>query len=570
MKKAFFAALTTLALVWATLAPLPARGQQASSYVAGRRIAQNFAYGFGQVPGAHVAVGNSATGAATVTVCPAVRALPDGRVVNLFQNGILNPVTFDLGTANSETVTPTAISVVSPAGLTVEADQNCAAITATFSFTHAPSQFTSQVRSGTYGLQEAINDAAPTGGIVMVDNSWQGTSAILAAAIPFQNVQVEDLRGGVPQYWNVLPIATALTAAPTTLTATTVGFGLNGANTTSGTYTGTSTYHVCVAYVDIAGQEGPCSADFSGLTAGTGSTNQIGFAAPAAATGQVGYTAYISLASGSYTLAYQVPITSSVCKLTLIETITPACALTNATYNQTGSNAIVSALTVNTAPIELQLSGASTTSAYVGASNGHTTYGYVPGNKAGTPGVSASLAFPLTAVATAATTVPADIGVIAVAPGFMNVPGRTIRVCAKATITGNATSDTIMRLEFLWDGAGSDTAGAPVIIGNLQGAATADSAAAWTVNGCDTFQTTVSGAGVTAGSINTGWSHFMSYLASAPATPWFMGGETSQAAIGSLNLAGTGGNTSRIHIVYNHTGGTDTAMQLLSATVEAE
>ena len=233
-----------------------------------------------------------ATGAGTVTVCPAVRALPDGRVINLFQNGILNPVTFDLGTASSETVTPTAVSVVSPAGLTVEADQNCAAITATFSFTHAPSQFTSQVRSGTYGLQEAINDAAPTGGIVTVDNSWQGTSAIIAAAIPYVGVKVvEDLRQNAPQYWNAVPsVATTYLSAPAVLTTSTVGFGLNGANTTGGTYTGASTYYVCVAYVDIAGQEGACSTTFSSMTAGTGSTNQIGFWGPVASTGAVGYT----------------------------------------------------------------------------------------------------------------------------------------------------------------------------------------------------------------------------------------------------------------------------------------
>jgi hypothetical protein len=130
-------------------------------------------------------------------------------------------------------------------------------------------------------------------------------------------------------------------AAPATLTAATVGFGLNGANTTGGTYTGTSTYVYCIAYVDIMGQEGPCSATFSAATAGTGSTNQIGFAAPAASTGAVGYVPYISLAGGSYALAYKVPLVSQptvagvapvsngVCTLTTLETITPACAVTN-------------------------------------------------------------------------------------------------------------------------------------------------------------------------------------------------------------------------------------------------
>jgi hypothetical protein len=564
MKKLLIAAFIALVAspnLWA---------QQAESYVAGRRVASQYAYGYGQVPGAHVAVGNSSTGAQTVTVCPAVRALPDGRVINLFQSGTLNPVTFDLGTAASETVTPTTVSIVSPGGLTVEADQNCAAITATFSFTHAPSQFTGQVRSGTVGLQEAINDAAPNGGLVTVDNSWSGTNAILQAAIPFPNVAVEDLRSASPAYWNVAPTTASFLAVPATLTATTVGFGLNGANTTSGTYTGTSTYHVCVSYVDIAGNEGPCSLDFSGLTAGTGSTNQIGVAAPAASTGAVGYTLYISLASGSYALAYQVPLTSSVCKLTLVETITPACVVVNSNYNQTaGSNAIVSALTVNTSPLALQLGAASTTADYVGNSNSHTTYGYVQGTKLALGGIISAVYTPITAIATAATTVPADLVAVPIPAGFMNQLGKTIRVCGKATITGNATSDTVQRIQLLWDGAGSDTTGAPVIVGNIQAGAASDTAAAWTVNFCETLSATVVGAGATAGSINTGESSYLSYLASAPATPWFIGGETSQAAIGSLNLAGGSGFTSRLHVVYLHAGGTDTAMQLLHLTIEA-
>jgi hypothetical protein len=565
MRKALYAVLTTFALVWATLAPLPVRGQQASSYVAGRRIAQNYAYGFGQVPGAHVAVGNSATGVGTVTVCPAIRALPDGRVVNIFQSGILNPVTFDLGTASSETITPTSVSIVSPAGLTVEADQNCAAITGTFSFTHAPSQFTSQVRSGTFGLQEAINDAAPSG-LIEIGDEWGGTNAILAAAVPYPGVSIEDTRLAATAYWSIAPTTASFLAVPTTLTSTTVGFGLNGANTTSGTYTGTSTYHVCVSYVDIAGNEGPCSLDFSGLTAGTGSANQIGIAAPAASTGAVGYTVYISLASGTYALAYQVPLTSSVCKLTLVESITPACVVINSNYNQTvGSNAIVSALTVNTSPLALQLGAASTTADYVGNSNAHTTYGYVQGTKLALGGIiGTSLNF-TAGPATVATTVPQVLGTIAIPTGYMNTLGRTIRVCGKVQFTGAAA--TIEQIQLWWDGAGSDTAGVPVLVGNIIATGTG-SAVAYNENFCDDLTPTVVGSGVTAGSMMGGASWLIGGIVSTGAAD-YSGFDNKVATTGSLNLAGGTGFTTRLHIVQLHTGGTDVSPQLVHLTIES-
>jgi hypothetical protein len=561
MKKAFFAALTTLALVWATLAPLPARGQQASSFLAGRRVAQSYAYGFGQVPGAHVAVGNSATGAATVTVCPAVRALPDGRVVNLFQNGILNPVTFDLGTASSETVTPTAVSVVSPAGLTVEADQNCAAITATFSFTHAPSQFTGQVRSGTFGLQEAINDAAPSG-LVEVGDEWGGTNAILAAAVPYVGVSIEDTRQGVPQYWNAVPsVATTYLAVPTALTSTTVGFGLNGANTTSGTYTGTSTYFVCVAYVDVAGQEGACSTTFSGLTAGTGSTNQIGIAAPAASTGAVGYTVYISLASGSYSLSYQVPLSSSVCKLTLVESVTPACQVVNTTYNQTvGSNAIVSALTVNTSPVDMQLGGVSGT-LLTGNPNGRTAYAYAPSSHVANNGIP-TVAMPFT-IAGIGSATPVSIGTVNLPSGIWNYVGKRFRVCGRFINTD--VNSTVQNINIYWDAALSNIAGSPVKIGSLAATAGPGTAAAYSGDFCEEFTTTVSGALAT-GSIQPGFNLFNYFLTATPAVN-MLGGDTNTAAIGLLNLAGTAGFSTRLSIVHTNTTGNATP-QLQSLTIE--
>lgn len=537
-----------------------------TSFLAGRFVANTYNYA-----GAVVYAGNASTGSATIQVRGGYVVLPDSRSVEPFAVGV--PIV--LSDSTPELVTPTAVSgCYNAKGMNQDAILITCNITASFSFTHGAG---AQVLSGTNGLAEAVLDAFNWGGgVAVIPAGWNlglntsctscfaSKAAVMAALLPLPTVSIEDDSNGVPQYFNVGPSTTSFIATPATLTATTVGFGLNGANTTGGTYTGASTYHVCVAYVDAAGNEGACSADFSGLTAGSGSTNQIGIAAPAASTGAVGYTVYISLAGGTYALAYQAPITSSVCKLTQIETITPACAVTNSLYGQTGANAIVSALTVNTSPIALQLGGANNQLG-TGNSGAHTTYAYVPGSHLGTTSLlQANLAFTATAGG-ASSTNPVVMATIPVPAGFMNVVDKTIRVCAKMKQT-LANSPTIENWQVYWDGAGSDTAGSPVQLANIQGTATFTNVA---YNGsfCEEFTTTVSGAGVTAGSIIGGSNVATMGIASAPTNLVTML-DTLNAAVGSLNLAGGAGFTSRLHIVTNHTTGADGASQVLSVTVE--
>jgi hypothetical protein len=315
------------------------------------------------------------------------------------------------------------------------------------------------------------------------------------------------------------------------------------------------------------GNEGPCSADFSAATAGTGTTNQIGFKAPAASTGAVGYTAYISLAGGTYNLTYQVPLTSTVCTLTKIETVTPACAVTNATYGQIGSNAIVSALTVNSAPLHLLATTASTTAAYIGTPSGRTVYAYAPhGMSQAAAAAGWTTSQQAYAISPApATTVPTVIGTLPVPIGAMNFPGATLRVCGQATNASGGTA-TVQNIEILWDAAGSDTTGAPVIIGQMQITVTQASSPE-NYQFCWTGQTTVSGAGVTAGSIMPVNGVFCT--SEAAGTLHSCGPDVKAAAVGSLNLAGTGGNTQRVHIVWLHTTGTDAAgTTLQGATIE--
>ena len=518
--------------------------------------AANYAYGLGSAPGSNqvqfpkVESGNGSTGSSTITVYVGYIALPDGRRVVPFS--VFAPITVG-GQSNQETVTPTAVSGCQP---TDTSGATCT-ITASFSNMHYRGE---AITSGSYGLQEAIDDAFNAGGgTVVVDAQWAllgGTNATLTAALPFSSVGIADYRSQFAQAWQPTQNVATVLSAPTTLTSTTVGFGINGANTTAGTYTGTSTYHYCTAYVDVMGNEGPCSADFSAATAGTGSTNQIGFTAPAASTGAVGYIPYISLASGTYNLTYQVPVTSLVCTLTKVETVTPACAVTNSTYGQTGSNAIVSALTVNTAPLHLLKTTASTTSAYIGTPSGRQGYSYAPVGTTSSQGLTYSQqAF--TVATAAATTVPEVIATIPVPTGTMNFPGRTLCVELQATEAAAGSTATVQNFEAFWDAAGSNTTGAPVLIGQVQLTATLVTANAdnWSYHEC--FQTTVSGSSVTSGSIQPiGGQLISTYGAGVLGNA---GTEVNVAPIGSLNLAGTGGNTQRVHIVWLHTTGTDGA-----------
>lgn len=532
-----------------------------NSFVAGKFIANNYA-NWGAV--SQVYSGNAATGSSSITVRGGYIVLPDGRAVVPFAVG----VPFVISDASPELITPTAVSgCYNSKGMNQDGVLVTCTVTASFAALHGAS---AGLLSGTNGIAEAELDAFNWGGGTVViapgwtqalntscTNCYASLSAVMAALLPEPTVNFEDDRNGTTNYINLEPSTATFLAVPTTLTAVTA---LPSA-TPVGAY-GTGTYHLCIAYVDIMGNEGACSLDFSEAGVATGS---FVFTSPAASTGAVGYTIYISLTSGTYALAYQVPLTSTVCTLTQIEKTTPACAIANSTYGQSGATATVTAITVNTSPIALQLGAASTTADYVGNSNARTAYAYIPASHIGTNGMVVT-SLPFTAgPATVATTVPQVIGTLAVPAGFMNIVGKTIRLCGKEQLTG--ASGTVENLQIWWDGAGSNAAGVPVNIANLAATVGPNTAAAYTGNFCVNFTTTVAGAGVTAGSLLGGFSYWNQYLSATPAAI-FVGGDTLTAAVASLNLAGGAGFTSRIHVVQLHTTGTDVSPKLVNLTVE--
>lgn len=201
--------------------------------------------------GASVAIGNSATGSQTITICPGLVALRDGRNFQPFAaaNGVFSPFTIDPQSSLAETLTPTASSLVSPpTGYNGNPQIPCASVTASFSNTHGASLSQSQVISGDQGVQEAINDASLAGGgkvRFVIDpglvtlNTGGANTDVAGTTIPTRSV-----------------IEVASAKVTTTITSCTGGWSLGGvtdggtfftaANTTltAGTTTDSSTLSV--------------------------------------------------------------------------------------------------------------------------------------------------------------------------------------------------------------------------------------------------------------------------------------------------------------------------------------
>jgi hypothetical protein len=554
----FFLAALTVAL--------PAYGQAAReayySRVGGGFVAVNYSGWHGVTQTA-----NTGTGSQTYLV-QISGALADGNPIPpLFVNQYL---TWDIG-ASQETVQVSSVSSTTcpGGGGGGGANVNCYNVTSTFANAHGTS---TTVTSGSAGLDEAQYAAFLSGGgSVVIDSAWSaigGSNLNITQLTVYPSVMIADYRAAAPQFWTPVGGATAI-SAPAVLTTGTV----TNSTTPAGSYTSTNAYVLCVAYVDVMGQEGQCSPTFSETpTAATG--NSFTITAPIASTGAVGFTPYISLTNGTYQLAYKVPlvtqptvlgaapVANGVCTLTVIETITPACAVANTNYSQVGSNAVVTALTLNTSPIDPQVTIVSTTSVYVPNAGGRTAYTYAPGSRMGINGtVGESLPFTISAADT--TTTPSVIGTINVQPNFVNFPGKIIEVCGKATTTASAA--TIISIQFQWDAVGQNTAGKGVQIGNLS--ITPATAFATTLVGtfCEDFVTTVASASATGGTIQPAGGYLNTSGVASAAAGQGAGSDATIAAVASLNLAAD----ARLNVIYVHTTATDgTAVTLQNLTVK--
>ena len=178
----------TLIVAALAVAYLPLAHAQNRTQFSGLRNAVDYAYGAAgtNTPALRVDIGNTATGAQTITLAFGLITLPDGTQVMPLSTTA--PILVGVGT-NQETVTPSAVSCNTPSLY------DTCTITATFSNTHGTGDL---VASATFGLIEAVNAAHATGGLVSVDGKWTqagGVTSTITSNKGWTNVCVLDWRG---------------------------------------------------------------------------------------------------------------------------------------------------------------------------------------------------------------------------------------------------------------------------------------------------------------------------------------------------------------------------------------
>jgi hypothetical protein len=204
------AAAILIALAWRICAPRGVRAQSGSAQFS--RVSGVFDSTRYASWGMYIQSGNASTGSQSITVCPAMVALQDGRVIQPLApaNGVYAPVTVDAqSSALVETVTPTAYSLVGPQ--TGTGNVPCATITAAFANAHSASQSTYQVISGDQGLQEAINDASLNGGGLVF---WQIDPGIVTLSTSGQSTSLGSIK---------IPTRSVVTSATARVTTTITG-----------------------------------------------------------------------------------------------------------------------------------------------------------------------------------------------------------------------------------------------------------------------------------------------------------------------------------------------------------
>lgn len=436
--------------------------------------------------------------------------------------------------------------------------------------------------SGDGGLAEAINDAISSGaGPVILDASFGGYNPNLA--VVYANVQILDLRGPYPQYWNPAPSTTTLLAAPTVLSAQAACDATHtfcSDATVAGSASWATAVYGCITLVDIMGNESPCSATANFVPV---ASKAIDIGAPTSVSSNVvGWKPYLSVANGSYALAYSiplltqpttldaVPVSTGVCTLTTLETVTPACAIANTAYGQLASTtgaaglfskggAQVTGYPVVTSTLAPEIGSVSAT-AYNPNEEAHATYVYTPSARATTAGPqSGHIVFPITAAAQ--TTVGEVMGSFPLPAQFMNYAGRTVEVCGLISKT-STVADTVDDIQIWWDAEGSNvSAGTPVQLSSIK--LTSTGTAAFTINFCQQLITTVASTSATGGTITPGQAWLTKSQVSAGTVPVAAAGSLV-AAVGSLNLS----LPAHLSVMLSHTTGTDGAgATLLGATI---
>lgn len=379
-----------------------------------QRVASLFNYDLDSSFGGNAIAGG--TYSFPLNTCTQALSFGGGRNVNPF-NANASIKIVDITSANTETVN--GVTPTYSGGL----------CTLPIAASNSHSSF--HLRSGTCGLQEAINDMGVSGGEVIVDQKFYDdgcTQATITGLNPLvtatsgpvrQNVYVHDISNGQDNWYGLKPSATTLISAGVLPVMATVA----GGTFTNGNVI--STY----AYVDALGNLSLPSAETTTATGGT--TNGLTMTAPAAATGAVGYVAYFTavggstgteIAAGTGTGGYP---NATNCTLTTLENVIPACAI--------GSSFTVLAPVTSTAKQPI-LGTAHSTFAFQPF---NTFPGFAPGS---TAGAFQTLYLPFAATATVTAASSADVAVVYIPAGYFNRLGGSWDVCFKAASTNAATA----------------------------------------------------------------------------------------------------------------------------------
>lgn len=533
-------ALTFITLIGALAGSVHA---QIVSQFGSTRVASDYAYGDPGVVAAALQIapngGNTVTGSSTITLTTGT--VSASNIPSFNPLSTTTPITVGIGTA-AETVTPTAVS-----GCGAGQPQNACQVTASFANIHGTGD---PVISGSYGLQEALNAAHNSGGgWVAIGTFWSGlggTNATITSATSWSNVYIQDDRAGytigstytgAQKYWGMQPTTLTSLAVPTTLTSSTAVY----AATPVGTWAN-SAYYLCVTYVDALGGEGPCSATYNATPTANYS---LTVTSPVASTGAVGWRMY---AGASYNAAYLLPVASTVCTLTTLETVFPACAI--------GSNGVFLAPPLTTTT--LRPNGQTpTVNLNLPMPQGHTTFAYAPLASFPQPFQTNFGPFPAFGALTAGQV--AVLGSVSLPTGYLNVIGRTIRVSGKVALTTlNTATLPYITIGLGW--VGGLTAGAPISVCALVPAAAGSTA---TAN--ETFNCTITTNAVGSTAVGTAMTNGYELLVAA-AGGALTGAtvDTGTAAIGSLGLFAQ--NT--LYVTYTSTTNATAGEQLLDFHIE--
>lgn len=383
------------------------------SRFAGIVDAYQFAYGVNpNAPAAfQVLSGSNSPGTYTLTCQNSKATAGNGVTVSLSTNA---SITVGFGT-NEETVTPTSISSDNLGNVYV---------TAVFANAHGIGE---QVRSGTYGLQEAINYAASIGGgEVVVDGYWAlggGTTAVVTGASVPTTVTIADNRTGGMQSFGLVPGGVTPIAAPTAVSTAAAANGLLTTSSTGGTIAASAgTFRLGVTYVDAFGGETTLSVDTaSAATIAIGSatsTNSIGLTSPAAIAGAIGYRVYMTAAAGATLTEILYPVGNAAITGTAVSGAALPCFAI-------GTPVTINAIITGTAKVPAQ------NTAYA------TGVVEIP---AGAPVISYP---PFTALGTIAAAATGTVAEVNFPAGFFNTVGRTVRFKGMYYVTTNGTAGTV-------------------------------------------------------------------------------------------------------------------------------